>query len=89
MERIVEPVVDNDGPLHVERHKIDLETAIECNKETVLELQELIVVSPKPHNVIVETYISPKSDTEGVRLPPQRVDNSDINSIFLKGAEIL
>lgn len=87
MERIVEPVVDNDGPLHVERHKIDLETAIECNKETVLELQELIVDSPKPP--IVETYISPKSDTEGVRLPPQRVDNSDINSIFLKGAEIL
>lgn len=68
MERAVEVVVDNEGPLHVERHKIDLENAIEENKETVLELQELMVDTPKPP--IVETYISPKSDVEGLHLPP-------------------
>ena len=84
----MDAIVDNDGPLHVERHRIDLENAIEKHQETVLELQELIVESPKPG--FIETYISPKSDTEGVRIPPAKESQkSDVNSIFIKGADIL
>ena len=79
-------IVDNDGPIHMDHHRIDLENAMEKDEKNVQELQELIVDSPK--RPIVETYVSPKSDThEGIRLPLYK-DNSDINSIFIKGADV-